>query len=239
MRLAKYLAQSGVASRRHAEEIIRQGRVEVNEIIIELPQKIVSVNDTIKVDGKLITGPEEKIYILLNKPPGYISTVKDTHGRPTVIELIKDTKARVYPVGRLDVDTSGVLLMTNDGELAHRLTHPRYQVKKTYHARVTGVPSEKSLAKLREGIYLEEVKTAPAGATMLHASTDHREALLEITLAEGKKRQVKKMCAEIGHPVINLKRVTFAGLDDNGLPEGAHRFLVEEEINYLYKLVQL
>jgi len=239
VRLAKYLAQSGVASRRRAEEIIRQGRVEINGKVAELPQERVSMQDSIKVDGELITGPEKKQYILLNKPPGYISTVKDTHHRPTVLDLVRDIEARLYPVGRLDEDTSGLLLLTNDGELAHRLTHPRYQVKKVYRAKVEGLPAEESLKCLRRGIYLEGVKTAPAGAEIVHVLTDRRESTLEITLAEGKKRQVKKMCEAIGHPVRYLKRINFAGLDDRDLPEGAYRRLSENEVAALYKMVKL
>jgi len=239
VRLAKYLARAGVASRRWAEELIWQGRVKVNGEIIKLPQTQVNESDEIKVDGNAISGLEKKQYIILNKPSGYISTVSDTHGRSTVTELVENVKERLYPVGRLDADTSGVLIMTNDGELAHRLTHPRYRVEKIYHARVKGIPSKEALAALRTGLYIEGEKTAPAGSKLIYSDDHNHEALLEITLTEGKKRQVKKMCEEIGHPVISLKRISFAGLDTGNLEAGAYRFLTEKEVNYLYRLVKL
>ena len=239
MRLAKYLARAGLASRRRAEELIWQGRVAVNGEINKLPQTQVSDSDEIKVDGNTISGLEKKQYIILNKPPGYISTVRDTHGRSTVTGLVENVKERLYPVGRLDADTSGVLLMTNDGELAYRLTHPRYEIEKVYHARVKGIPSKGTLAAIRKGIYIEGEKTAPAGSKLLYSDDSKKEALLEITLTEGKKRQVKKMCKEIGHPVIRLKRVSFAGLDAENLEEGAYRFLTEKEVKHLYRLVKL
>lgn len=239
MRLAKYLARAGLASRRRAEELIWQGRVEVNGKIIKLPQEQVSDSDDIKVDGNPIRGLEKKQYILLNKPSGYVSTVSDTHGRSTVVDLVNKVKERLYPVGRLDADTSGVLIMTNDGELAHRLTHPSYQVEKVYHAWIKGKPSEKALAAIHKGLYLEGEKTAPAGAKLIDVDDHNAEALLEITLTEGKKRQVKKMCKEIGHPVSRLKRISFAGLDAGSLKEGDYRFLTEKEVNDLYRLVKL
>lgn len=239
MRLAKYLAKAGVSSRRRAESIIRQGRVRINGTIADQPQARVGEGDSVTVDGKLIGPVEKKMYLLLNKPPGYISTVYDTHDRPTVMNLVENIELRLYPVGRLDADTSGVLLMTNDGELAYRLAHPRYRVKKIYHARISGLPGGDKLKQLRKGILVDGERTAPAAVRVLKTSGHHNTALLEITLTEGRKRQVKKMCAAIDCPVTELRRVSFAGLSTGDLPEGAYRFLTEQEIKDLYQLVDL
>ncbi len=239
MRLAKYLARAGVASRRGAEEIIFQGRVEVNGVIVKVPQAPVSHEDSVIVDGKPVGGPAVKLYMLLNKPAGYISTVKDTHGRPTVMDLISDSSARLYPVGRLDADTSGVLLLTNDGELSYRLTHPRYGVKKIYHAKVSGYPSSKDLEELSGGVVIDGAKTAPVVARLLESSSQQHNAYLEITMIEGKKRQVKRICKAIGHPVLTLHRFSFAGIKAGDLSEGAYRFLKTDEVNRLYQLVGL
>jgi len=239
MRLAKYLARAGVASRRRAEDMIYAGRVAVNGVTADKPQVQVSAGDTVTVDGKAVQGPERKIYLLLNKPPGYISTAHDTHNRPTVTDLLGNIEARVYPVGRLDADTCGALMLTNDGELAHRLMHPRYEVEKVYHALVKGLPGESALEMMRRGIVIEGEKTAPAGVKLLKAIPQNNTALLEITLTEGKKRQVKKMCSAAGHPVRALKRVSFAGLKVNSLKQGAYRELEEQEISSLYRLAGL
>jgi 23S rRNA pseudouridine2605 synthase len=239
MRLAKYLAQAGVASRRGAEEIIFQGRVEVNGVIVKVPQTPVSHEDSVTVDGKPVGGPAGKLYLLLNKPAGYISTVKDTHGRPTVMDLISDLAVRLYPVGRLDADTSGVLLLTNDGELSYRLTHPRYGVKKIYHVQVSGYPSSKDLEELSGGVVIDGAKTAPVLVRILERFNPQHNAYLEITMIEGKKRQVKRICKAIGHPVITLHRFSFAGIEAGDLREGAYRFLKTDEVNRLYQLVGL
>lgn len=235
MRLAKFLALSGVASRRRAETMIAQGRVSVNGQVVYKPQHRVSGSDLVLLDGKLVEGPEEKKYILLNKPGGYISTVLDTHQRPTVMNLIRNESSRLYPVGRLDYDTTGVLLLTNDGELAYRLTHPRYKVNKEYQAQVRGKPGRQALETVQKGIMIDDVKTAPAKVKVL--KSDNVSSLLLITLREGKKRQVKKMCAAIGHPVINLDRVSFAGLRYDKVERGKYRYLTGSEISRLYKLV--
>ncbi len=241
MRLAKYLARAGVASRRHAEEIIRAGRVCVNGSIADQPQAQVKGNDTVTVDGELITEFEEKVYLLLHKPKGYISTVHDTHNRLTVMDLVKDVKKRLYPVGRLDSDTSGILLMTNDGDLANRLTHPSYEVKKVYLVHVNGIPGEEALMQLREGVVIEGRKTAPAGVRLIKqfTGTVKNEALLEITLIEGRKRQVKKMCEAVNHPVASLHREEFAGLKAGSVPEGAYRHLTDQEVSNIYRQVKL
>ncbi len=241
MRLAKYLARAGVASRRHAEEIIRASRVRINGEIADQPQAQVKDNDNVTVDDKLITEFEEKVYLLLHKPKGYISTVHDTHNRLTVMDLVKDVKKRLYPVGRLDSDTSGILLITNDGDLANRLTHPSYEIKKVYLAHVSGIPGEEALKQLREGVVIEGRKTAPAGVRLIKqfSAAGKKEALLEITLIEGRKRQVKKMCEAVNHPVVSLHREEFAGLKAGSVAEGTYRHLTEHEINSIYRLVKL
>lgn len=237
VRLNKYLAGAGIASRRRAEEIIRQGRVAINEITVTQPYTQVEENDLVRLDGRVIRGREEKYYILLYKPPGYISTVEDTHNRPTVMQLVADIEARIYPVGRLDADTSGVLLLTNDGRLAYRLTHPSYQVTKVYQAWVKGYPTNKSINILQQGLFIDGKKTAPTRVEIIKKSDDPVQTLLQITMIEGRKRQVKKICSAIGHPVLKLHRTSFAeiGLDD--LLIGEYRNLDEEEIKSLYGLV--
>jgi 23S rRNA pseudouridine2605 synthase len=239
MRLAKYLAQAGVSSRRRAEIIISEGRISVNGQTADQPQMMVDDSDLITFDGKPICGFEKKEYLLLNKPAGYISTAQDTHERPTVTSLVADLGVRIYPVGRLDADTNGVLLLTNDGELAYRLVHPRYQVKKVYQAWVRGIPDAVGISKMSNGLLIDGETTAPASVSMLTKKADKSMALLEITLIEGRKRQVKKMCQAIGHPVIKLSRVSFAGLRADNVKEGSYRRLTQREINALYRLVML
>lgn len=238
MRLAKYLARAGVASRRRAEQIIRDGRVHVNGVTTTLPQAGVTGEDTVMLDGVVVKPAERKYYLLLDKPAGYLSTVTDTHGRATVLDLVREVPARVYPVGRLDADTSGVLLLTNDGELAHRLTHPRYGVEKVYRAWVRGVPSKKSIERLARGVEVDGKITAPAAARLVK-TTSGRRALIEITLTEGRKRQVKKMCKVLGHPVTRLRRVRFAFLTAAGMESGQFRHLRSEEVGRLCSLVGL
>ena len=239
MRLAKYLARAGVASRRRAEELIFEGRVSVNGVQADQPQLQVTEADKVTVDNEVVSGIENKVYILLNKPSGYISTAKDTHDRPTVLQLVKSQDARLYPVGRLDADTSGLLLLTNDGELAHRLMHPRYAVEKVYHTWVYGLPGSETLEKLKKGPVIEGEKRIPARVKLLENDSQKNISLLEITLTEGKKRQVKKLCQAIGHPVKQLTRISFAGLDAGNLKEGSYRHLQRDEIKFLYALVKL
>jgi 23S rRNA pseudouridine2605 synthase len=239
MRLSKYLSGAGVASRRHAEKIIEAGRVTVNDLTITVPQTAVSEDDLVRVDGKAVDLNRQYIYLLLNKPAGYISTARDTHNRPKVTDLVSAEKLRVYPVGRLDADTTGVLLLTNDGELAYRLTHPRYEIKKVYRAWVAGLPEPEALQKMSAGMVIEGEKTAPASVKVLKTELKKRSALLEIVLTEGKKRQVKNMCAAAGHPVRNLHRESFAGFTVDKLQEGSYRRLKAGEINKLYRMVGL
>ncbi len=239
MRLAKYLARAGVASRRRAENIISQGRVTVNGTLSTQPQDQVQQGDVVTVDGRVVAETAIKYYILLNKPAGFISTVFDTHNRPTVTDLISGITERVYPVGRLDADTRGLLLLTNDGELAYRLTHPSYRVIKIYQALVEGKPDRQSLEKICRGIAIEGRKSAPAKVKVVASGHDSPDSLLQLSLTEGRKRQVKKMCSAIGHPVKRLMRVEFAGLRLGNLPEGQWRHLTDSEVKELYRLVKL
>lgn len=239
MRLAKYLAQAGVASRRAVEEIIAEGRVKVNGLVELKPQVSVTEDDIITVDGKRIEPQEVKLYFLLNKPPGYLSTVRDTHKRLTVLDLLKDQQSRLFPVGRLDADTSGVLLLTNDGKLAYRLTHPRYGIKKIYQAGIKGIPGKKALDRLKNGVEVDGNRCVPDAVKVLKTDQKKMCSQLQITLTEGRKRQVKKMLAAINHPVYELERINFAGLTAVSLPTGSFRPLSEKEVERLYRLAKL
>ena len=204
-RLQKVLAKAGIASRRGAEELIRQGKVRVDgRVVTEMGIKVDTETQNIQCDGITLTSQEKKVYILLHKPTGYLSTVDDPQGRPIVTDLLKNIKERVYPVGRLDLDTEGALLLTNDGELAQKILHPSHEVNKTYVARVKGVPGRKKLDTLSKGIELEGRKTWPASIKVI--KTEAQSAVIEITIHEGRKRQIRKMFDAIGHPVLGLKR---------------------------------
>ncbi|MEA2480364.1 MAG: rRNA synthase [Thermoleophilaceae bacterium] len=228
MRLAKYLAHSGVASRRAAEQLVAAGRVSVGGERVTDPARDVDGDSGVAVDGEPVA-PEPREVYALNKPAGVVSTASDTHGRPTVIALVPSSR-RLYPVGRLDAETTGLILLTNDGELANRLTHPRYGVAKTYRARVEPAPvPERALRRLREGIELDDGPAAPAGVRQLKAG------VLEITIAEGRKRQVRRMVEAIGHRVASLERIAFGPLRLSGLAPGAHRRLSPAEVERLWK----
>ncbi|HXZ56829.1 MAG TPA: pseudouridine synthase [Gaiellaceae bacterium] len=220
MRLNAYLARAGVASRRGADELIRTGRVRVNGEPGEL-NTFVGANDVVELDGERLR-PQALAYVLLHKPAGVVTTVRDPQGRRTVVDLV-DHPARLVPVGRLDADTTGALLLTNDGPLAHRLAHPRYGVEKVYEAEVEGEPSDDTLQSLREGIELDDGPTAPAKARRLGPGR------VELTLHEGRKHQVKRMLAAVGHPVTRLHRSAYAGLTLEGLEPGAWRGLEPSE----------
>ena len=230
MRLNAFLARAGVASRRGADELIRAGRVQVNGRPGEL-NTVVGRHDVVEVDGREVER-QPLAYVLLHKPAGVVTTASDPQGRRTVVDLVP-TDPRVVPVGRLDVDTTGALLLTNDGDLAHRLAHPRYGVPKVYEAHVEGSPSEEALALLREGIELDDGFTAPAGARLV------RPGRLELTLHEGRNRQVKRMCEAIGYPVRRLHRSRYAGLAVDGLPRGEWRSLTKGEVAGLRRSVGL
>jgi 23S rRNA pseudouridine2605 synthase len=228
VRLGKFLATAGVASRRGAEEVIRAGRVTVGGAVITDPACDVGADDAVTVDGAPLRAPaENRVIYAVNKPPGVVSTARDPQRRPTVVSLAP-AGVRLYPVGRLDIDTTGLILLTNDGELAHRLTHPRFEVPKTYRAVVARPPvRERELRALREGIELDDGPSLPALVERVAADT------LEITIREGRKRQVRRMCEAVGHPVRRLQRVRFGPLELGSLREGSCRELTQEEVSAL------
>lgn len=236
MRLAKYLAHAGVASRRAAEALIVDGRVAVNGEIVSDPARDVGEGDRVEVDGRALGRADrskigQRVVYAVNKPLGVISTARDTHGRPTVVELVPAEGLRLYPVGRLDADSGGLILLTNDGELANRLTHPRYEVPKTYLARVGGGRvGEGALRALREGVKLEDGLTALARVRRVKPDE------IELTIHEGRNRQVRRMCEAVGHPVLALERIGFGPLRLDGLAPGAHRRLSEGEVGRLRAL---
>lgn len=235
VRLQKYIAMSGKASRRAAEELITSGRVKVNDNIIkELGTKVEIGADIIKLDGKIIKPETKKYYIMLNKPTGYVSTVNDQFDRPTVIDLIdEEIKSRVFPVGRLDYDTEGLLLLTNDGDFTYKVTHPKFNMDKTYIAIIKGGIKVSSLNLLRRGITIEDYKTSPAEVEILDA--EKGVTTIKITIHEGKNRQVRKMFDAVGCRVIELKRISIGTVELGTLPLGRWRYLTSHEISYLTK----
>lgn len=232
-RLQKVLANAGVASRRKCEDLIAAGKVSVNgEIVTELGRKADPTVDVITVSGKPIK-KETKIYMMFNKPKGVITSVSDPQGRSVVTDYMKEVKERLYPVGRLDYDSEGLLLLTNDGDLAHKLTHPSHHVPKTYHATVERVPHGNALEKLQKGIKLEDGMTAPAEVEYHDIDPAGKFATIAITIHEGRNRQVRRMFDAIHHPVTRLKRISFGGLYLNNLQRGKHRKLTAEELKML------
>ncbi len=234
-RLQKVMAASGVASRRKCEELITQGKVRVNgQIVTELGTKV-SYNDEILVNGRLIS-KEEKVYYVLYKPVGYVTTVKDEFDRPTVMNLIgkEDLQNRIFPIGRLDYDTSGVLLLTNDGELANRLLKSDNFVHKTYVARVEGIMSPGEMVRLQRGVMVDGTKTKKAYCEIVSTDKAHNSSLVRLTISEGRNRQVRKMFEAVGHPVKHLKREAFAGVTLDGMIEGMYRQLSIKEVKVLY-----
>jgi 23S rRNA pseudouridine2605 synthase len=234
VRLNAYLARAGLASRRGADELIKAGRVRVNGEPAGLAT-FVETGDRVEVDGRPV-GPEPLAYVLLHKPAGVVTTARDPHGRPTVVGLVGH-EHHIVPVGRLDADTTGALLLTNDGALAHRLAHPRYEVDKVYEAEVEGAPDETALRRLREGVELDEGRTAPARVRLLGRRPSG--ALVEVALHEGRKHQVKRMLAAVGHPVRRLHRPTYAGLGLEGLASGEWRELTGDEVAGLRRAAKL
>jgi 23S rRNA pseudouridine2605 synthase len=236
MRLAKYLAHAGVASRRAAERLIVAGRVSVKGEIVTDPAREVDEESAVAVDGRSLPGPERRVVYAVNKPVGVLSTARDTHGRPIVLDLVAEKTLRLYPVGRLDADSSGLILLTNDGELANRLTHPSFQVPKTYLATLAGGPvGEGALDLLRGGVELEDGRTAPA--VVRRVAAGRRSAnVIELTISEGRNRQVRRMCAAVGHPVAALQRIAFGPLRLDDMKAGAHRQLSAAEIGRLRAL---
>src|SRR5918992_4794217 len=226
IRLQKILSQAGVSSRRAAEKLMAEGRVSVNgKTIFELGTKADPAKDDIRVDGRRIKAAERPRYILLNKPRGYVTTRSDEKRRKTVLDLLEGVREYVYPVGRLDYDTEGLLLLTNDGELASQLTHPRHGVERTYEARVVGMPDDRALEKLRKGVPLDGRRTQPADVKLLNKDRHDADGVLLITIREGRNRQVRRMCEAVGHPVDRLRRIKFGPIGDRRLPVGAWRDL--------------
>ncbi|MBP2664387.1 MAG: rluB [Firmicutes bacterium] len=235
-RLQKVIAQAGVASRRDAEELIKAGRVTVNgKVVTELGTKVEPKQARIAVDNKPIKA-EKYLYILLNKPKGIITALEDPQGRKTVADLVADIPERIYPVGRLDYNTEGLLIMTNDGDLTNTLTHPSHEIEKTYLAKVQGYPPEEKLDKLRVGIKLEDGMTAPAKINVIAIDREKELTTLELVIHEGKNREIRRMCEAIGYPVKNLKRIKIAFLTLEGLRRGQYRQLLSAEVEELKKL---
>jgi len=233
-RLQKILSQAGVASRRATERLMIEGRVTVNGATIrELGTKADAAHDDIRVDGRRVKAAEQHRYLLLHKPRGYVTTRSDPERRPTVIDLLNGVREYVYPVGRLDFDSEGLLILTNDGDLAARLTHPSHEVPRVYEARVLGVPDRHDLDRLRRGVSIEGRHTGPADVVLLGESSGH--ATLRVTIREGRNRQVRRMCESIGHPVTQLRRVAIGPITDARLKPGAWRDLSDEEVARLRK----
>ncbi len=229
MRLQKFLSKAGVASRRKSEELIQKGLIKVNgQTILQLGVNINPDSDIIFYRGKKLS-LQKNIYIMLNKPVGFITTMKEQFNRPSILDLIK-LNEKIFPVGRLDCNSSGLLLLTNDGDLAYKLTHPKHDIFKTYHAKIKGVPDENQLKIFRGGLVIENKKTKPAHIKILNMSGEN--CTVEIKISEGRNRQIRKMCEKINHPVINLKRVAIGNLKLD-VAAGKYRFLTENEVCYL------
>ncbi|MGL5675748.1 MAG: pseudouridine synthase [Cellulosilyticaceae bacterium] len=234
MRLQKYLAQAGVDSRRKCEEHILAGRVQINgQVVTELGVKV-EAGDQVTFDNKPVQVKEKEVYYLLNKPVGYITSVADEKNRPTVMDLLEKVDQRVFPVGRLDYNTSGLLLMTNDGALTYALTHPKHDVPKTYTAKVKGHVTGSSIAKLTQGVIIDNYLTAPA--VVKQESGGGTTTTLSITIHEGKNRQVRKMCEAVGHSVLKLQRVAIGKLTIGNLEPGTYRPLTQDEVRYLKQI---
>ena len=236
-RVQKIIAAAGITSRRAAEKLILEGRVRVNgKVVTEMGIKADPDQDHIKVDGKLINPQQPQTYVMLNKPAGYVTTMADPEGRPKVSDLLKGIRTRVYPVGRLDYDTEGLLLLTNDGDFAHRVTHPSHELPKTYVAKIKGVLDDRHVEMLEKGVFLQDGRTAPARVRRLRK--EEANSWVEITIHEGRKRQVRRMIDYTGHSVIKLKRTRVGNLDLGDLPAGTYRHLMPEEVNALRELAQ-
>ena len=236
-RLQKVIANLGYCSRRKAEELIKEGKVLVNgNIVTELGTKVKN-SDTIEVEGNILDKNKNYEYYILNKPRGVVTTTNDEHGRKTVIDLI-DTSTRIYPIGRLDYDTTGLLLLTNDGELANKLMHPSFKIDKTYIAKIEGIISPISIKKLRSGVVIDGYKTRPARVKVKSIDKKTNKSIVEITISEGKNHQVKKMFETVGHQVLKLKREKYAIFDIKDLKVGEYRKLTFKEVSVLYSLVK-
>lgn len=236
MRINKFLAAAGVASRRKAEELVSAGRVFINGKEVTNLASDVAESDHVRLDNQEVRLKEEKIYIVLNKPRGVVSTVKDTHGRKTVLDLVKSNQ-RLYPVGRLDEDSTGMILLTNDGELAYRLTHPKFEIEKTYRLLIKGRVNDDSIEKLRRGVRLEDGFTAPAGVKKIWETND--ETVLEMKIHEGKNRQIRRMCEALKINLKELERIAIGGLSLGEMEYGKYRKLREKEIEMLKQTTEI
>ena len=239
VRLQKIISEAGVASRRAAETLIREGRVTVDGVVVSrLGARADPQVDDIRVDGRRV-GAQRRRYLLLNKPRGVVTTRDDPQRRPTVMDYLSGVRESVYPVGRLDYDSEGLLLLTNDGDLASRLTHPRHRIERVYEARVRGVPDAGALKRIARGVLLDGRRTAPAVAALVTAGRGQRgdQALVRITIAEGRTRQVRQMCAAVGHPVVRLRRVRIGPIQDQALQPGRFRDLTSREVAILQRAV--
>ncbi|MGB9006165.1 MAG: pseudouridine synthase [Candidatus Aminicenantales bacterium] len=238
LRLNKFISRAGSASRREADRLIASGKVRVNgALVTDLGRMVDENKDQVEVNGKQVSLQKDLIYLLLHKPVGYLVTREDPHGRPTIYDLLPKVRTGLFPVGRLDFDSEGLLLLTNDGELAFRLTHPRFQVKKTYLVKVEGEAGEAKVARLEKGIRLEDGKTAPARIRVLTAGSG--SSLLRVEIHEGRKREVRRMFEAVGHRVTMLKRIAFGGLELSPLASGRWRFLSAKEVRALKEKVGL
>lgn len=234
-RLQKFLAECGIASRRKCEQLIKDGCISVNnEIIKDVGIKINTEKDIVRYKGKVVKTVEDRIYIMLNKPTGYVTTTREQFNRKKVTDLLKGINHRVFPVGRLDYNTSGLLLLTNDGDLTFKLTHPAHEVNKTYIAEVKGIPGVDDIEKLRNGIKIDEYMTAPAKVNIMKVFDDY--SVIKTTIHEGRNRQVRKMFDAIGHEVLKLTRISIGTLSLGNLKTGEWRYLTSQEINYLKSL---
>lgn len=237
-RLQKFLAEAGVASRRKAEELIAAGKIQVNgKVVTEMGTKIDPQRDEVTYQGETVSKQgTQMVYLMLHKPEGVVTTAKEQFGRASVMDLVKGVRERIFPVGRLDYDTSGLLLLTNDGDLTYKLTHPKHAIDKTYIAKLYGVPDEGALQKFRRGVVIDGRRTKPAKIQILEREKDGRFCTAEIIIHEGRNRQVRKMCEAIHHPVAQLKRVATGELRLGDLPKGKFRPLTEKEVKYLKRL---
>jgi pseudouridine synthase len=232
-RLQKYLAACGMASRRESERLIEAGRVTVNGEVAQVGSSVDPARDSVALDGRPVA-EDDKVYVLLNKPRGIVTTVKDTHARETVMDCLNGVRARVFPVGRLDMDVEGALLLTNDGELANRLLHPKYEVEKVYQAWGWGEVTEETAAQLASGVPLEDGETAPGKVTILRRRPN--ETCLRIIIHEGRNREVKRMCIAVGHRVKSLRRIAIGGIAAGPLRPGEWRYLTQHEVASLRRL---